>query len=55
MVDGEPVPKRPHVESTRVPLVTGSDERYIHTVHMYDTSLQLAGYLNINVQMGLLF
>ena len=22
---------------------------------MYDTSLQLAGYLNINVQMGLLF
>ena len=55
MVDGEPVLKRPHVESTHVPSVTRSDERYIHTVHMYDTSLQLAGYLNINVQMGLLF
>ena len=40
MVDGEPVPRRPHVESTRVPLVTRSDERYLHTLHMCDTSLQ---------------
>ena len=44
MVDGEPVPKRPHIESTHVPLVTGSDERYIHIVHMCVTSLQLTGY-----------
>ena len=44
IVDGEPVPKRPHVESTRVPLVTGSDKRYIHIVHVCVTSLQLTGY-----------
>ena len=31
MVDGEPVAKRPCVDSARVTLVTGSDERYTHT------------------------
>jgi len=49
MVDGEPVPKRPHVESTRVPLVTGSDKRYIHIVYMCDT-LKGSIHLNIDVQ-----
>jgi len=45
MVDGEPVPKRPHVESTRVPLITGSDKRYIHVhIDTRATSLQLTGY-----------
>jgi len=49
MVDGEPVPKRPCIESTRVPLVTGSDKRYIHIVYMCDT-LKGSIHLNIDVQ-----